>query len=164
MSHLRFQAVPTLDVAALRAGGPDAYGHPAERTVSDGGGNPCRHCLTEIPIGEPMIIVAWCPFSHAQPYAETGPIFLCGKACARSGDSGSVPAMFLSWPALLARGYGTDERIVYGSGAVVPVAELVPGLHTLFDDPAIDFVHLRSASYNCFQCRVERGTGTGRSS
>jgi len=46
----------------------------------------------------------------------------------------------------------------------VPVAELVPGLHTLFDDPAIDFVHLRSASYNCFQCRVERGTGTGRSS
>lgn len=32
-------------VDALRAGGPDSYGLPAERDISNGEGNPCSSCL-----------------------------------------------------------------------------------------------------------------------
>ena len=48
---LRFLPLPTEAVAAIRAGGPDAHGQPAERHVSDGAGNPCRHCLHHVPKG-----------------------------------------------------------------------------------------------------------------
>ena len=48
---IAYHALDAELVAAIRAGGPDAYGAAAERTVSDGGGNPCRACLEDIPEG-----------------------------------------------------------------------------------------------------------------
>lgn len=62
-------------VKKIRNGGPDDYAMPAEQTVSDGGGNPCRYCLDEVPKGVAMLICAARPFPTLQPYAETGPIF-----------------------------------------------------------------------------------------
>ena len=47
-----------------------------ERQVSDGSAVPCRHCLSDVAAGEPFLILAHRPFPEAQPYAETGPIFL----------------------------------------------------------------------------------------
>ena len=67
-------------MCGLRAGGGDAYGNPAERTISDGEGNPCRHCLGFVPKGEEMLILAHRPFGAVQPYAETGPIFVATVA------------------------------------------------------------------------------------
>ncbi len=124
--------------------------------MSDGGGNPCRHCLTEVPAGEAMLIAAWRPFASLQPYAETGPVFLCAKECGRHPDTADLPAMFTSWPMLLARGYSADERIVYGTGGVRNTDELSTALVAMFQEPAVAFAHLRSASNNCYQCRVER--------
>ena len=153
---MRFLALPTDPVRALRAGAPDAYGRSAERAASDGGGNPCRHCLAEIPAGEPMLIAAWRPFASVQPYAETGPVFLCASGCGRHAETAELPAMFAGWPRLLARGYSADERIVYGTGGVRSTDELTAALAVMFEDPAVAFAHLRSASNNCYQCRVER--------
>ena len=95
---LIFSALPTEAVARLRAGGLDANGQPPERHVSDGGGNPCRHCLREIPAGAPMLVLAWRPFPAPQPYAELGPIFLCAAPCERHPDSGALPALFRNTP------------------------------------------------------------------
>ncbi|MEM7642433.1 MAG: DUF1203 domain-containing protein, partial [Pseudomonadota bacterium] len=75
-------------VAAIRAGGPDANGRPAERAISNGNGNPCRACLRNIDAGDPMLILAARPFPELQPYAETGPIFLHAEACAPWQDDG----------------------------------------------------------------------------
>ncbi len=44
----KFIALATESVLAWRDRAPDANGMPAERAVSDGGGNPCRHCLRDI--------------------------------------------------------------------------------------------------------------------
>ena len=119
MPRPRFLALPTPAVRAVQAGGADANGQLAERHVSDGDGNPCRHCLTEIAAGEPMLVLAWRPFPSLQPYAELGPIFLHAEPCSR-WDGAGVPAMLLGWERLLIRGYGHDDRIVYGTGQVVP--------------------------------------------
>jgi len=150
---LVYEALASDLVAGLRAGGPDAYGHPAERAVSDGDGNPCRHCLDFVPKGAAMLILAHRPFSVPQPYAETGPIFLCADGCARHPGT-SLPPILRSSPAYLVKGYSADERIVYGTGRVVPAAE-VPGYgQTLLADPRVAFVDVRSARNNCFQLRL----------
>jgi hypothetical protein len=151
----RFVALPTGAVRALQGGGADANGQPPERHASDGAGNPCRHCLTEIAAGEPMLVLAYRPFPAPQPYAELGPIFLHARPCARHEGAG-VPPMFRGWERLLVRGYGPDDRIVYGTGQVVPIPELEAAAAALLGRPGVAYLHARSAANNCYQCRIER--------
>ena len=56
---------------ALQRGGPDAYGMPPERRISDGDGVPCRHCLRTVAAGKDYLVLAYRPFPEFQPYAET---------------------------------------------------------------------------------------------
>ena len=56
----------------------------------------------------------------------------------------------------IVRGYGADERIIYGTGGVVPTEQIKARAAELLADSAVAFVHIRSAKNNCFQCRVER--------
>ena len=158
MTTLRFEAMPTETVRALRNGSNDANGQPPERRVADRPGMPCRHCLAEIAVGEPFMILAHRPFPTPQPYAETGPIFLHADGCDRYDGAAGVPPMFLGWQALLLRGYGDDDRIVYGTGTVVPVTEIANASAGILERPEIAYVHVRSSTNNCFQCRVERGS------
>ena len=122
----KITALPTDIVRALQEGGPDAHGQVPERAVSDGGANPCRHCLTYIPEGKEMLILAHRPFPEAQPYAETGPIFLCADHCERH-DGEAVPEALEGSPDYLIKGYSADHRIVYGTGIVIPQAEMMGG-------------------------------------
>ena len=151
---IRYVPLPTDAVRAVQAGGADAYGLVPERRISDGG-NPCRHCLKMIPEGAEMLVLAWRPFPALQPYAETGPIFLCADACAAGGGE-AVPEILAS-PDYILRGYGADDRIVYGTGAVVPVARLREEAEARFGDGRVAYLHVRSARNNCYQLRIDRG-------
>jgi hypothetical protein len=151
---MRFTPIPTDLARHYQAGGPDAYGQPPERAVSDGGGNPCRHCLAMIPEGAGMLILAHRPFPALQPYAETGPIFLCADPCTAGGGEG-FPAILAS-PDYILRGYSAADRIVYGTGAVVPTARIAVEAATRLADPRVAYVHVRSARNNCFQVRIDR--------
>lgn len=150
---MRFVAIPTEIVRAYQRGGPDANGQVPERAVSDGGGNPCRHCLKMIPEGAEMLVLAHRPFPSPQPYAELGPIFLCAEEC-EAGEGEVVPEALAS-PDYIVRGYGADDRIVYGTGAVVPTARLREEAAGRLADPRVAYVHVRSARNNCFQVRIE---------
>ncbi|MCX7888442.1 MAG: DUF1203 domain-containing protein [Rhodobacteraceae bacterium] len=154
--RLEFQPIPTATVAAIRAGGPDANGQPAERGhVSDGTGVPCRHCLRHTPAGRGYLILAHRPFPAPQPYAETGPVFLCEDACeAWSGEG--VPEILRTAPDYLIKAYSADHRIVYGTGRIVARDALEDRAAALFADPRIAFVDVRSARNNCFQTRILR--------
>ena len=156
MTGLKFIALATETAHSLRAGNPDANGQAPERQVSDGSGLPCRHCLSDVAAGEPFLILAHRPFPEAQPYAETGPIFLHAEPCERHGEGAEVPALFLSRTQLLIRGYGADDRIVDGTGQVVASAEIAATARDLLAVPEVAYLHLRSASNNCYQCRIER--------
>ena len=149
-----FTALPTSEVRILRSGGPDAYGRRPEVRVSDGAGNPCRHCLDFVPEGRPMLVLAHRPFPTLQPYAETGPIFLCGDDCAR--HEGGRPAILAGSPDYLVRGYSREDRIVYGTGRVVPTDAIESYARELFDDPRVAYLHVRSARNNCYQMRIDR--------
>ena len=151
---MRFEPIPTDLVRAYQAGGLDANGQVPERHVSQGGGNPCRHCLKLIPDGAEMLILAHRPFPAPQPYAEVGPIFLCADRC-EAGGGEALPAMLAS-PDYIVRGYGPDDRIVYGTGGVVATGEIPARAEQLLADARVAYVHVRSARNNCYQVRIER--------
>ena len=152
---VKFIPLDTSAVRKMQAGGPDANGQPPERHIADEGGTPCRHCLKQVAAGDPYLIVAHRPFPDAQPYAEQGPLFLHAAECEQPEDPRQLPEMLVS-PQYMIRGYDTDNRIVYGTGKVVPTGELPSAAECLFEDPNIAYAHIRSAENNCYQCRVER--------
>ena len=156
---IRFKALPTEDVRRLQRGGPDAYGFTPERKTSDGDGVPCRHCLKNVAAGDDYLILAYRPFPALQPYAETGPIFLHADECERAPEAEALPELFAQTKDYIVRGYGADDRIVYGSGAVVPTLDIPARAETLLARPDIAYLHMRSARNNCYQCRIERGEG-----
>ena len=150
---MRFSPIPTPIARAYQSGGLDANGQVPERQISDGDGNPCRHCLNLIPKGAEMLVLAHRPFPAPQPYAEVGPIFLCAVACEAGG--GEDMPQILESPTYILRGYGPDDRIVYGTGAVVAIETLPEEAARRLADPRIAYVHVRSARNNCFQVRID---------
>jgi hypothetical protein len=158
MTGLKFVAMPSETARGFREGSLDAHGQPPERHVSDGSGTPCRHCLDDVAAGEPFLILAWRPFARPQPYAETGPVFLHAEDCQRHDEAAGMPEMFQKRERFLLRGYGPDARIVYGTGRVVATAEMEQAAAALLERDDAAYLHIRSGSYNCYQCRVERAS------
>ena len=153
--HIQFHPYDAAFVASSRAGGPDAYGYPAEQAISDGDGVPCRSCLCDVPAGQAYLILAARPFDALQPYAETGPIFLCAQDCSPwAGDQ--VPPILGTSPDYLLKGYSTAQRIIYGTGRVVPAGDLAAYAEQLFHRAEVAYVDVRSARNNCFQTRITR--------
>ena len=152
---LHFHPYDQSFVDAVRAGGPDANGQPAERHVSDGAGTPCRSCLHDVPAGAAMLILAARPFPAPQPYAELGPIFLCADALhalvGRRPAAGTdhvarlpVEGLWRRRPDHLRqradRGVGRDRELCRRSSI----------------RPGVAYVDVRSARNNCFQTRITR--------
>jgi Protein of unknown function (DUF1203) len=152
---IRFVALETDLVRRLQAGEPDANNQLPERRVAENGGLPCRHCLRMIGKGEEYLILALRPFPAPQPYAELGPIFLHAVACERGGGDATIPA-FLDSPRYIVRGYGADDRIVYGTGTIAATPEIPATAQNVFDNVAVKYIHVRSASNNCYHCRIDR--------
>src|SRR5258706_9016466 len=152
---IRFVALETDIVRALQSGAPDANGQQPEVHFAHRDGLPCRHCLGPIREGQPYLILAHRPFPAAQPYAEQGPIFLHAEPCGRGGGGADIPE-FLAGPSYILRGYGANDRIVYGTGRIVPTAEIPAAAAELLARDDVAYLHTRSATNNCYHCRIER--------
>ena len=152
----KFLPLATERVEGFWAGQLDDNGQKPEMLVSDGGGNPCRHCLKDIPEGREMLVLAFRSEEKINPYAEVGPIFLCADRCERHQSQSSLPDLFKSRESLLIRGYSSEGRIVYGTGSVVDVSRIEVVATELFKDESVEYIHLRSSSNNCYQCKIER--------
>lgn len=157
--HPIFLPLSDAIVAHYRRGGLDSNGQPPERRiVQPGDGVPCRHTLERLPEGSAYLVVGHRPFEGLNPYTETGPLFLAADEVPGAAPSRSLPP-FLTAPAYIVRGYSEDERIVYGTGAVTPTDRIIERCADLLARDDIAFVHIRSASNNCYHVRVERGDG-----
>lgn len=152
--NLRIRGIDTDAVHRLRNGGKDANGQTPLRRVAEGLANPCRHCMGLIAEGEEKLVLAWRPFDAAQPYAETGPIFLHARECERY-DSEAMPPWFAFLSPAVVRGYDRDDWIRYDSGQVVAGGELADVCRAILADETVYYAHVRS-KFGCFQCRVDR--------
>lgn len=152
---MNYIPLPTDLVRALQSGAPDANGMTPERATSDGVGKPCRHCLRTVPEGAKMLILAHRPFETLHPYAESGPIFLCAEPCEQGGGA-VIPEIMTTSPGYLIKGYNKDDRIIYGSGAVVPRDQIEPYAKDVFKEHGAAYLHVRSASNNCYLLRIDQ--------
>ena len=155
MSTFIFKGMPSIDAQSLRNGNCDAHGNRPETAISDGAGIPCRHCLSMIKKGIPYLIASYMPFSKKQPYAEQGPILLHAEKCEPHLDDGKTPDMFESSQYIL-RGYDKDERTIYGTGQIVPRENIHSIAKAILENQSVNFLHIRSATNNCWQGRIER--------
>lgn len=153
---LQYHPIPTQIAHAYQAGGRDAYGNLPERMTSQGTGNPCRHCLSYIPDGADMLVLSYRPFPTEQPYAETGPIFLCATPCVAPSDKQTRPEVMENDGDFLVRGYDARDRIVYGTGAVVPCGLAETKAAEILQNADVAYVHIRSATNNCYRLRIDR--------
>ena len=151
----RFLPISTDEVQTLRYG-YDANQQPPEFSISNGGGVPCRHCLDEVTPGQPLLTLAYRPFKHIQPYAELGPIFLHANDCA-PWSAEKMPPVIENRSRLLIRGYSDQERIVSGTGRIVPLTELNTALQETMAVEEVSYIHIRCEGNNCYLCRVESG-------
>lgn len=148
----QFTGMSQTQADAFRNGAQDAYGNAPEVLLSDGDA-PCRCCLKYIPDSAEMLVLAYRPFTSLQPYAETGPVFLCKTPCKANGTG--LPDIATS-PEYLLKAYSADERIIYGTGRITPLQEIATYAETLLEDAEVAFVDLRSARNNCWQARISR--------
>ena len=155
---LRYSGLSSQLAAALRAGGADANGQPAERRVSDGAGVPCRHCLGWVEKGAEYLVFAHRPFPALQPYAELGPVFIHAGDCVAYDPAQGLPDRERGKAGQqILRGYGANDRIVYGTGVVVAAGEIEATAAGILARPEVAYVHMRSATNNCFTLRIDRG-------
>ncbi|GLQ53924.1 DUF1203 domain-containing protein [Devosia nitrariae] len=155
---LRFLGMPSELAAAYRDGAVDANGQVPELHISDGKGVPCRHCLGYVSEGEAYLVLAHRPFPAPQPYAEIGPVFLHAEQCPAYDPARGLPERHRnSNDRQILRGYGKDDRIVYGTGTVVQPDEIEGQADLILRRSDVAYVHMRSAANNCFTLRIERG-------
>jgi hypothetical protein len=56
----------------------------------------------------------------------------------------------------LIKGYGPDDRIVYGTGEITPTEQIGAKVSDIFARSDVTYIHIRSARNNCYQVRVDR--------
>ena len=77
------------------------------------------------------------------------------RRCLCEAGGGEALPEILASPDYIVRGYGADDRIVYGTGAVVPTARIEDEAAARLADARVAYVHVRSARNNCFQVRID---------
>lgn len=156
---LLYSGMPSDLAAAYRAGAPDANGQVPERRVSDGDGVPCRHCLKNVEAAEAYLVLGYRPFPAPQPYAEVGPVFIHADECPAYAPAEGLPERERRGRSgRILRGYGRDDRIVYGTGIVVGSDRIEAEAEAILERPDVAYVHMRSATNNCFTLRIDRAT------
>ena len=145
----RCSALPTQTVERLRRAPFDDFGNALQPAVQSG---PCRHCLRYAVPGERLVLVAYQPFDVANPYRETGPIFVHADGCERYRGAG-LPPDFRTRPLVL-RGYDAEQTIARAEAVADGMAEL--RIADMLEDSDIARIHVRSLTHGCYLFRIDR--------
>lgn len=153
MKANHFRIVPLPSAVAEEARRIAHTGAPDHRTmtVEEPHTAPCRHCLRWAEPGERVILFPYQSIAPGQPYAESGPIFVHENACPAYDKPQEFPDQFRRGRTL--RAYNERNEI---AEAEVVTGEPEPVIERMFADPAVRFLHVRSATRGCYTFKVER--------
>lgn len=156
-----FQIIPISATFSnhIRQSDHDDFGHTIEsKPATAQGYGPCRCCLRQFQPGENRLLLSYAAVGSDNAYNEIGPVFIHAETCTPYADGHVFPpevkAGRLPIPLVL-RAYSAEKRMI--DAVVVPNNQQVEQyLEQLFANPAVDFVHVRNASFQCFICAVKR--------
>ena len=123
----------------------------ARMTVTAKPGFPCRVSLLDRPLGEQVILLNHVSHDVANPYRASHAIFVADAAQAEYVDE--VPPVFVH-RTLSLRGFDKDGMMA--DALVTQPGEADTGIRKLFDNPAIETIHVHNAARGCFSAKVER--------
>ncbi len=143
-----FQPLFGLDDADLAARGI------VRMAVTAKPGFPCRITLADAEPGETVLLLNHEHQPAATPYRSTHAIFVREAAAKTEVVRDAIPeclaGRLLSVRAFDEGGMMTDAEVLEG-------AELAPLIITMFEDPAVAYLHVHNARRGCFAARVDRG-------
>jgi hypothetical protein len=148
------RAIPDeISAAARNTRKSPQYGHPAHVEVA-GGTGPCRQCLSTFDVGkENRILFTYNPFDGLDPYPSPGPIFVHETPCATYSPRDKFPDTLRSLP-LVFEGYGSDRWVTVREKVIDGAAEAA--ITRIFDQPDVEYIHVRHGEAGCFIAHINR--------
>ena len=143
----------TFMITPLPAGEVDTDAPVTRHTVADSP-LPCRRCLRNASIGDPLALASYDPFVVRSPYAGEGPVFVHAEGCSPFEPSPGVVSEQVSGRVLSVRAYDGDAMMT--SATVLDGERFRERATELLDDPAVEFLHVHFAGPGCFAFRVDR--------
>jgi Protein of unknown function (DUF1203) len=154
---LIYEAIPALELEAIRSAGRDEAGNPLDAHVDADGGEPLRCCLREALPGEMLLLIAYTPPGTAGAYAERGPVFVHADRCEGYATPHDYP------PGLMHRGQvvrAYDRKGRIADGVLVADGQQARSvIAELLARPEVELVHLRNVGYGCYNFCVRAYRG-----
>ena len=152
------RAIPAAALEAVRTGGVDASGQPAEHVVAQGG-EPLRCCLSNAEAGAELLLFSYRLPLPPSPYREVGPVFTHAHPCSGYPGDDTYPPDFRGHPQVL-RAYDARGRI-HSATRVDDGSNPEGSLTQMLRDPGVAQVHSRNVAHGCFMFSVTRGGSAG---
>jgi hypothetical protein len=116
-------------------------------------GVPCRISLSDVPVGERVLLLNYEHLPEDSPYRARHAIYVWDKAVESHPAPGHVPDV-ITRRLIAVRGFNRSHRIV--TGDVVEGNDVAECINALFEDAHIDYIHLHNAKHGCFAAKVTR--------
>lgn len=154
MQHLKIVPIPKSVAEQVRTTmKAPGYGFPAHRELTTGRA-PCRHCLQLIrPQVEELVLFTYDAFYGQGVPPDPGPVYIHAEACAAYSGDGQIPAAYRGQP-LTFEAFGKDRKRL-GEIRVAGTNVDEPAMR-FFEQPEVEYVHVRSTSAGCYLFRIER--------
>jgi len=154
MSDFLIRPISSELLEQLQSGLSSLNGNPVNSVLADAKpGYPCRLSLQDAEPGEELFLVSYSPFSKANPYRETGPVFIRKNGRVADLEINQLPAIVRSRQVVV-RAYDATGTLV----AAEPSQgnEASHQIQQFLADPGVEFVHIRAAITGCFLCEARR--------
>jgi hypothetical protein len=137
----------------LPAGEVDTDAGTARRQLADGP-QPCRRCLRNAEVGDPLVLASYDPFTRRSPYAGEGPVFVHANGCEPFDSVPGAVSEQVSGRVLSVRAY--DEDALMTDASVIKGERFDERASALPAGADVAFLHVHFAGPGCFAFRVDR--------
>jgi hypothetical protein len=144
----------TFVIHPLPAGEVDTTG-PLTTARSAEGREPCRRCLRNAAVGDPLVLASYDPFTVRSAYAGEGPVFVHADGCAAFASVPGAVCEQVGGRLLSVRAYDADAMMA--GATVLPGERFAEHAASVLDDSRVAFLHVHFAGPGCFAFRVDRG-------
>ena len=122
-------------------------------SVTKNPGFPCRISLEDAEVGEEVILLPYAHHDVHSPYRASGPVYIRENRTAKTWAVNEVPPV-LPERLLSLRGY--DRAGMMLGAVVIEGRDFTQSVAELFENPAIEYIHVHNAKPGCFSCAVRR--------